>query len=61
MRASGLACSAPGAVGSQYRPIARPVAGSQNTLRQRHITRAGMLNFSISIVAQQVLSLTSTS
>ncbi len=43
MRASGLACSAPGALGTQIKPIARPVATSISKLRQRHIVRAGML------------------
>jgi hypothetical protein len=54
MRASGLACSAPGAVALQIKPIARPVATSKTTLRQRHIVRAGMLKFYIVIITEQL-------
>ena len=55
MRASGLACSAPAAMGSQMRPIARAVGNTITTLRQRHIVRAGSLKNQRTLVAHGML------
>jgi hypothetical protein len=57
MRASGLTCSTPGAVGSQSKPIARPVATSITKLRQRHIVRAGMPCPSMASISDWALEL----
>lgn len=57
MRASGLACSTPGAVGSKTKPIARPVATSITKLRQRHIVRAGMPSLYVADISVWALAL----
>jgi len=55
MRASGLTCSSPGALGSQCKPIARLIATSIKNSRQRHVVRAGKLSALMAVITGSAL------